>query len=41
MKKSPGKADLAIYGNSVVVSGWCMSVAIKLVNKRDSNFMPT
>ena len=37
MKKLSGKADLTIYNYSVVVSGYCMSVAIKLANKRDSN----
>jgi len=36
MKKPSRKADLAIYDYSVVVSGYT-SVAIKLVNKRDSN----
>jgi len=38
MKKPSGKVDLAIHSYSVVVSGWCTSVTIKLVNKKDSNF---
>jgi len=31
------KAGLAIYCYSIVVSGWCTSMATKLVNKRDFN----